>query len=189
MPTNPVAQQQGSSKTSSASEKARPKNPAKPGQLDGANVWVNSDENTDFNNGFELELGSVQSESASLEEDQGTPPYDIIPHSGVQGDTCHMPPFLLALPNATTKQKKSCKFGRRKTPARVSFNFVSSVSGDEEGGNGTARGGSGSGQSDWRIPQLDGPHGESSSEDEEEEESDEVSCLHPWLTEGISYGP
>ena len=176
MPTTPVVQQQANPKVSSAGDKAQQKQPQKPSQVDGASASMNSDDNSGFNIEFEVELGT-----SHLEED-GFSPSDITTSTtqrSVQGDTCHLPPFLLLSPSMNTKRKVSRKLRKKHRSSSVSLPMppASLCLEREELVSGTSGGGSCSGESDWRIPQLDGPHGDSSSENEEEEESDEVRCV------------
>ena len=183
MPTTPVTQQQATPKVTSASDKPRQKHPSKPNQVDGANALMDSDDNSDFNSGFEFDLGTSQS------GEEGASPSDTptIQHS-VQGDTCHLPPFLLVSPSVTTKRKVSRKLRRKQTSTCASLPVLSPslhFEGEEREGS-TFESGSSSGRSDWRIPQLDGPHGDSSSENEEEEESDEVTLLRVWVLESAA---
>ena len=188
MPTTPVIQQQATAKVSSASDKARQKQPQKPSQVDGASASMDSDDNSGFNIEFEVELGAGHS------EEDGFSPSDITTSTtqrSVQSDTCHLPPFLLLSPSMTTKRKVSRKLRKKHRTSSVSLQMPPASLCLEEGemGSGTSGGGICSGESDWRIPQLDGPHGDSSSENEEEEESDEVchviECLSALL--GVWY--
>ena len=170
MPTTPAAQQQAPPKPSSASDKTRQKQPPKPNQVDGANAFMDGEDNSAFNCEFEFD--------SSLSEEMAISPSIAITSAqhSVQGDTCHLPHFLLLSPSTTssTKRKASRKLQQKQAASSVSVTESSASLCFEEEAGITSVGATSSGQSDWRIPQLDGPHGDSSSENEEEEESDEV---------------